>query len=245
MKLKKIINEIILQEGVYDKGILKAFFLAGGPGSGKSYVSSKLFGFNNSSFSSMGLKYVDQDKLFVQLLKKMDINPKNLASIAKDDPDHFNYLTNDPSGPRSKGADITDKIKLGYQTGRLGLVIDGTGGNFQSIKEKYDILNSAGYTCYMIFVNTDLETAKKRNSARDRTLPDDVVVDKWKAVQNNLGKFQNLFGDKLIILDNTEGSENILNSVSKKIRKLVSSPVENPIGKHWIDSELKNKNRNQ
>ena len=34
----------ILMEGVYDKGALKAVFMAGGPGSGKSYVASQLFG---------------------------------------------------------------------------------------------------------------------------------------------------------------------------------------------------------
>jgi len=34
----------LLHEGVYDKGILKAVFLAGGPGSGKGYISKGLFG---------------------------------------------------------------------------------------------------------------------------------------------------------------------------------------------------------
>ena len=30
-----------VQEGVFDPGIFKAIFLAGGPGSGKSYVAGK------------------------------------------------------------------------------------------------------------------------------------------------------------------------------------------------------------
>ena len=34
----------LLTEGVFDKGILKAVFMAGGPGSGKSYVAGELFG---------------------------------------------------------------------------------------------------------------------------------------------------------------------------------------------------------
>ena len=33
-----------LQEGLYDPNIFKAFFLAGGPGSGKSYVAGKATG---------------------------------------------------------------------------------------------------------------------------------------------------------------------------------------------------------
>ena len=34
----------MVSEGVNDPGIFKAIFLAGGPGSGKSFVASNLFG---------------------------------------------------------------------------------------------------------------------------------------------------------------------------------------------------------
>ena len=47
MSLKKLVEEItkpFIQEGINDPGILKAVFLAGGPGSGKGYVSKGLFG---------------------------------------------------------------------------------------------------------------------------------------------------------------------------------------------------------
>ena len=47
-----------LTEGVYDKHIFKAFFLAGGPGSGKSWVSTR-------ALSGMGLKVIDSDNAFV------------------------------------------------------------------------------------------------------------------------------------------------------------------------------------
>ena len=36
-------KEFLLQEGVYDPGIFKAFFMAGGPGSGKSFISQNTF----------------------------------------------------------------------------------------------------------------------------------------------------------------------------------------------------------
>ena len=39
IKLKDLLNE-----GVFDKGILKVVFLAGGPGSGKTYAARGLFG---------------------------------------------------------------------------------------------------------------------------------------------------------------------------------------------------------
>ena len=34
----------LLTEGVYDKTSLKAIFMAGGPGSGKSFIANGLFG---------------------------------------------------------------------------------------------------------------------------------------------------------------------------------------------------------
>ena len=51
-----------LQEGVYDPNILKAFFLAGGPGSGKSYVVKRTTG-------GLGMKIVNSDVQFEKKLK--------------------------------------------------------------------------------------------------------------------------------------------------------------------------------
>ena len=66
MSLKKLVEEItkpFIQEGINDPGILKAVFFAGGPGSGKGYVSKGLFGIpKTTSVSAYGLKVVNQDK---------------------------------------------------------------------------------------------------------------------------------------------------------------------------------------
>ena len=60
-KRVNIFDEETVNEGVYDPGILKGFFLAGGPGSGKGFVASGLFGIpkkvNISSSSDMSLQY--------------------------------------------------------------------------------------------------------------------------------------------------------------------------------------------
>ena len=58
-----------LQEGVYDPNILKAFFLAGGPGSGKSYVVRKTTG-------GLGMKIVNSDVHFERLLKQAGLSQK-------------------------------------------------------------------------------------------------------------------------------------------------------------------------
>ena len=61
----------LLTEGVFDKGILKAVFMAGGPGSGKSYVAGQIFGIPKKvNVSYSGLKSVNSDTEFEFLLKK-------------------------------------------------------------------------------------------------------------------------------------------------------------------------------
>ena len=65
-----------LEEGVNDPAIFKAVFLAGGPGSGKSFVVGK------SALTSFGLKLVNSDNAFEQALKKagMEKTPENIFS---------------------------------------------------------------------------------------------------------------------------------------------------------------------
>jgi len=58
-----------LQEGVYDPNIFKAFFLAGGPGSGKSYVVRRTTG-------GTGLKSINSDEAFEHLLTKAGLSLK-------------------------------------------------------------------------------------------------------------------------------------------------------------------------
>ena len=53
----------LLHEGINDPGILKAVFLAGGPGSGKTYVAKGLFGIpERVNVSQTGMKMVNSDK---------------------------------------------------------------------------------------------------------------------------------------------------------------------------------------
>ena len=61
----------ILTEGVYDPGIFKAIFTAGGPGSGKSFAAATLFGMPEKMpfVSAKGLKSVNSDKYFETYLK--------------------------------------------------------------------------------------------------------------------------------------------------------------------------------
>ena len=90
MKYIKLFENYI-EEGVNDPGILKAFFMAGGPGSGKSFVAAELFGLpkaeNMGSVSyDLGLKLVNSDQAFELLLKKANIDMGELMNIKDKDP---------------------------------------------------------------------------------------------------------------------------------------------------------------
>ena len=69
--------ENFMREGVNDPGIFKAFFTAGGPGSGKSYVAKNIgAGGRGQGMSPFGLKVIDSDPLFKQMLRHANLTAK-------------------------------------------------------------------------------------------------------------------------------------------------------------------------
>jgi predicted kinase len=234
--LKEIIIEI-LTEGVDDPGILKCVFMAGGPGSGKSYTAKEIFGVGKGltqSFSVDGLKIVNSDTAFEKGLKDNGINPKDLARIEKEDPELWDKITGKDS-IRTRAKTLTQKQQNFYEAGRLGMIIDGTGDEVAKIKKKKQHAEKLGYDCYMVFVNTSLEVALERNRNRDRVLSDDLVTTIWKDCQNNLGAFQTMFSGNFVIVDNT-----VYKPINKTVQKAVDSflrkPIYNRIGKKWIQT---------
>jgi tRNA uridine 5-carbamoylmethylation protein Kti12 len=85
----------------------------------------------------------------------------------------------------------------------------------------------------MVFVNTSLEVAIKRNAERSRSLPESLVREIWSKCQENMGKFQGMFGNNFIIVDNTE-YQPVNHSVQKQVDAFLRKPIQNPIGKKWI-----------
>ena len=242
MKIIKTFEQF-LGEGINDPGILKAFFMAGGPGSGKSYVAGELFGLPKDSSASvsydLGLKLVNSDAAFELLLKKANIDMAELMDIKDKDPAAWQ----DAMQIRDKAKKITKGTQKMYIQGRLGMVIDGTGKNYKKIEGQVKELRELGYDCYMVFVNTSKEVALDRNNNRPRKLPEDMVSQMWQEVQDNLGKFQRLFKAKRFeIVDNSKYGDTMpTDLVGKEVRKFMGQPVSNPIGKQWIIDQKNNR----
>ena len=219
-----------LSEGLYDPGIFKAFFLAGGPGSGKTFVTS-------SAFAGSGLKVVNSDVAFERGLKK--------ANLSLSMPDEETYFRNIIRS-RAKALTISQFDK--YVDGRLGLVIDSTGRDYDMIARHHNMIQQMGYDCYMVFVNTSLEVALARNARRERSIPEYITTNSWNGVQSNMGKFQRLFGmSNFIVVDNNKSDLELttltMNRVSKIVRKFIKSPVANYRAKQWMKKELEARKR--
>ena len=258
MKLSDIIEEETIRESVNDPGIFKAIFLAGGPGSGKSFVASELVGIPKGGFSKMdmsfapsGVKLVNSDPEFEYFLKKVGVDPKDLANLSDEE---FKQLTEPADSPRQKAKRVKDSREKLYMAGRLGLLVDGTGDDYAKIKKKREELVKLGYDTYMIFINTSLEVAQQRNAQRDsRKLPEKMVEKIWKDVQKNLGRFQGLFKSNFKIIDNSDkrvakrdpkaGVIIFPREFYTTISKFIKAPVKSRLAQRWIKRQMELKKK--
>ena len=212
-----------LQEGLQDPNIFKAFFLAGGPGSGKSYVVRKTTG-------GTGLKVVNSDDAFEKLLKDANLSLK-MPPEEKEPRDMV----------RSRAKEITSKRKANYIEGRIGLIIDGTGRDYDKIASQSKDLRQLGYDTHMIFVNTSLDTALQRNAERARSVPESIVVKSWNDVQSNIGAFSQHFRENFIVVDNNDAGEDVFVKVFKQIKGLLRKKVKSPLAKQWVMQQMKDR----
>ena len=218
-----------ITEGVYDPNIFKAFFLAGGPGSGKSWVSER-------TLSGMGLKVINSDNAFSRALEKEKMSLNMATQDAKE------IARRDEIRTKAK-ARTGVQLKLALE-GRLGLILDSTARDVARIESEANTMRHIGYDVHMVFVNTSLEVALKRNQMRPRKVPDAIVISNHKQVQQNIGKLQNLFGtSNFIIVDNNKVAEDVNPTVYKAIRRMVTRKPTSYQAVSWIKRELQKKKR--
>ena len=219
-----------LNEGLYDPNIFKAFFLAGGPGSGKTFVTK-------GSFGGTGLRMINSDTAFEVALKKNNLSLK----MPEDEAEARDIVRARAKATTGSMMDLSIK-------GRLGRVVDGTGRDYDKIKNQVAQLRQLGYDCYMIFVNTSLSVALERNSKRERSVPEYITKKSWEGVQANIGRFQNLFGmGNMVIVDNSKDDRElttiVMNKVGKNVRRLLSNKIKSYTAKRWMATERRLRRR--
>ena len=219
--------EKFLTEGVYDKHIFKAFWLAGGPGSGKSWVAKR-------TLEGSGMKVINSDKGLKIYAKDAGLDLKRMDKFTDEEEKLKDYFRT-----KSKRT-LQSKLKYAID-GRLGLILDSTGRNTDRIEEERSAMAHIGYNTFLIFVNTRLEIALERNQRekRGRPVPEAIVISNWKQVQANKNKLQNVFGaGSYVEVDNDEDVEHINSQVYKAINRLKNQPVNHHMAKSWIANEL-------
>ena len=219
------LEEGIITEGVNDPAIFKAVFLAGGPGSGKSFIVGQ------TALQSLGLKLINSDPAFELKLEKAGLDKGNPNDIYSEKGQLL----------RIQAKALTSKqMRLSIDQ-RLGLVIDGTGKDSAKIKKNEWGLKQIGYETAMIYVDTDLETALERNRKRDRSLPDDKVEMMWNMTQASKKFYQRIFGETLYVINNSDGAnyQVQVQAVYKRMAEWTKKPPRMPQAKAWITARSK------
>ena len=247
MKFTELKQELL--EGVYDPGIFKAFFLAGGAGSGKSYSAEKATGSAAGKFQwddsiskltpgkvgPYGLKVVNSDEQLEYGLMKAKMS-SNMKAYTDDETTKKELI-------RIRAKKVTKKREQLWVNGRLGLIIDGTAKDLTKLSIKKKALEDVGYDTYMIFVNTSIDVAIQQNNARARKLPDQIIRDTWNEVQGIKDQLANLFPGGFVEIVNNRAGEDVFRKAFVEVGKLIKKPPTKPAAKMWIAHELEQKQR--
>lgn len=202
-----------VSESIEDKGILKAIFIVGIPGAGKSYTASKLNG-------TIAPKIVNTDRATEFLTKKTGetIDPSNWPKF------------------KDRAHSITKGALGNYLNSMLPLFVDGTSNDASNILQRAGILESLGYDVGMIFIDTQLKTAIERANARVAHTGRKVGEDFIRAVEAQAKENKEFFQSKFKFfktIDNNDGelTDAALKKAFNEVQQFYEAPVSNPVGK--------------
>ena len=232
--------EELLTEGVNDKSIFKAVFLAGGPGSGKDYVL-------DNTLAGHGLTEINSDKALEFLMDKEGLDKQ----MPEDEKEARDFV-------RGRAKNITELKQRLALTGRNGLIINGTGDDHEKVKRIKTALENLGYDTSMVMVNTDDEVSAQRNIERGqrggRTVPENIRRQKWEAVQNARPELAKLFGDRYSEYDNSEdlrtaapevvkAKKDEMLELYKGVKEFIAQQPASPAAEEWIAKEMQSADR--
>lgn len=216
-----------IEESINDANLFKAVILAGGPGSGKSFIADKALG-------QFQPRVINSDDFF-----EFGLNKAGLPMTI--DPDKQEIYTQQMD-VRDRGKKSAKNRFTNWINGMLPIIIDGTGKDTAKVGKQKEALENIGYDVYMLTVLTDPEVALARNKKRKRSVPEKIVVAGNKAVRDNLPAFEQMFGsDRMHVVDNSKtlGPEEVANlssELAKVGRQWFGSPVQNPKGQEVMQA---------
>lgn len=209
MRLRQYINESIM-----DKGILKACFILGVAGAGKSYVLQKI------KSGQIEPRIVNTDKLFHMYGSKEWEKWIDIKDTVKK---------------------LSRNQLASYINSLLPLAIDGTGSYPGVIFRRYGLLESFGYDIAGIFIDTSLETALERASKRERQVSKEFIRDTYDKIYKAKSFYKSKFHTwKEIKNDEGELTDKVITKAFNLMNNFYNSKLINPVGIHMLEEMRKN-----
>lgn len=208
------LDEIRLVEGIEDKGIFKAVFMSGMPGSGKTTVAKAV------TDGTVSPRNVNTDDAFEFLSAKQGMEADSVAwSLV---------------GQRSKK--ITEERLYHYINSMVPLFIDGTSGNIGAMVRRQGLLEGLGYDTMMVWVDVTLETALERAAQRDRKVDEDYIRKIYAQIESSKQYYQHKFGNNFIVVDNNgDNLQKFVKTMYNRVNAFFTSPVSNPNGQNNLN----------
>lgn len=208
----------LLHASINDKGKLKALFVIGLPGSGKSYTVKRIGG-------NIGPIIINTDRAAEHKSKVLGVPITSDTWV-----DMF----------QDSALRVTSNVLYHATNGLLPLFVDGTAGDASAILRRAGILEGLGYDVGLVWVHASLDTAKRRARDRAKEMGREVDEEFIEHVHRESlanydylkGKFSffTVYKNDVDILDDTE-----INRVYKQSMEFFNGPVENVLGIKHIE----------
>ena len=214
-----------MDEGVRDPHIMKAVYMIGTPGAGKSTINKILTG-------SSGLKSVNLDNFHEMWIKMGQIPDGQLR----------------PEDTERSWQNV-EKQKVLWKNERLGMLIDGSGRNLEGMQKTYMTLDKLGYDQACVLVHVPVEEAIKRAESRaakqasehgvGRSVPHDFIKNVDQQIRKNIPALKSIFGNNFIMVENIgdpKSNPEVI-AASKKVAGFLNSPLRNPVAQNYLKQD--------
>jgi predicted kinase len=200
-----------ITESINDKGILKAVFFVGPPGSGKTTIIDKIWD------GSLPIAVISTD-IWTEFFGK--IGKSTEWSIIGKPAKHLT-VTN-----------IINKIN-----GLFPVYVDTTGADIGRFEKRVDFLRDIGYDISLVIVDVSFDTSNSRVSLRNKNQERQVsqdFVDQYYNIMKSVPKFKSIIPDNITIHNDILSDSDAIKAYNIVMKKLTSS-VSNDKGKILVD----------
>jgi cytidyltransferase-like protein len=143
-------------------------------------------------------------------------------------------------GDKQKLSEKTNDFRREAIRSRGPLIINGPADDIEKIAYIKEELEELGYNTMMIFVHTNNETSKERNSNLTRMMAESVRQDKWQKSQKNIIQFNEMYNN-LVTFDNTgnlDTKEEDINDIYQSTKAFLDSSIVNESATDWLNRNV-------